>query len=210
MKQTSRKLILLIILILSMTILVSALCACTEAEKKQAVETYGRGNAYNKNSSGQTEQLRSGRTVSYYIPTSVSGDYRAISEYAIAKANTLTSSITVNGSGTTETFCFGVEKGNIENHENANAVNFIWVNKSTGEVTASTITYSKAHLDNDTLASKKHTALHEMGHTFGLGHIEADVMRGHTVMISPHPASKYELDDYSEFDRYNITWYYGE
>lgn len=210
MKQTSKKLLLLTILILCMAVLVSSLCACTDAQRKKAVETYGMGNAYMKNDNGKTEHLRSGRTVTYYIPTGISGDYRAISEYALAKANTLTSSITINGNGTTETFRFSVENGNIEKHENANAVNFMWVSESTGEVTRSNITYSKAHMDGKTLASKKHTALHEMGHTFGLGHIEADVMKGYTVIMSPHPESKYELDDFAEFDRYNITWYYGE
>ena len=51
----------------------------------------------------------------------------------------------------------------------------------------------------------------ELGHTFGLGHITDSRMSGYTVMFSPHPqGNDGKLTDYTEFDRYNIDWYYGK
>ncbi len=183
-------------------------CNPSQKQKEQAVDNYGRGKAYNT-TNGYTRHLENG-TISYYIPTSVSGDYRTISEYAISKANTLTSVVTVNTASSSGSYKFA-KTGTVSGHPDANAVNSSTVNSTNGAVTGSTITYSTDHLDSKNFAYKKHTALHEMGHTFGLGHIEADIMKGWTVMITPHPnEDKYQIDDYTEFDRYNITWYYGE
>ncbi len=213
MKLSSKRLWLVFVVILSLALLAVILCACnpSQADKEKAVAEYGREKAYSKSYKGAMLHLGNG-TIKYYIPTSVSGDYKVISEYAIAKANTLTSKVNVYISPDASTnFSFAVENGKISGNETSNAVNFYRCIPDSGEITTSTITYSKAHLDSRNLAYKKHTALHEMGHTFGLGHIEADIMKGWTVMIAPHPnEDKYQIDDYAEFDRYNITWYYGE
>ncbi|MDR0751071.1 MAG: M57 family metalloprotease [Christensenellaceae bacterium] len=182
-------------------------CNPTEARKRQAVKDYGEAKAYNKTQSGAIRHLPYG-TISYYIPSSVAGSYKTISEYAIAKANTLTSTITI----TTTTASNSSFKYSIVStySDGTNAYNTTRFSATTGVISGSTITYVKSALDSKNLQYKKHTALHELGHTFGLCHIEATEMAGWTVMISPHPATKYELDDYSEFDRYNVEWQYGE
>lgn len=209
MSLTQKKTLTTMLVVLCALLLIVVLSACnpTQAQKEQAVRDYGEAKAYNKTSSGVIKHLSDG-TKSYYIPTTVTGEYKTVSEYAIAKANTLTSAITIN---TTTSSSSSYKYAVVDTHsENWNAYNTTSSNSTTGVISSSTITYIKSALNSKNLQYKKHTALHEMGHTFGLGHIEADEMRSWTVMISPHPAAKYELDDYSEFDRYNITWQYGE
>lgn len=183
------------------------MCACTDQEKEQAVQNYGESKAFLKKNNIE-KHLADNSTVAFYISTDVSGEYRTISEYAVAKANTLTSRITVKIGSSSGNFKF--EKANlIEGHTSANAVTY---SNSTAAavITSARIVYSYTNLNGKNLAYKKHTALHEMGHVFGLGHIEADVMKGYTVMIAPHPnEAKYQIDDFTEFDRHNITWKYG-
>ena len=210
MKMTSKKFCMMVMMVFCVALLAITLIACnpSQKQKEQAVRDYGEAKAYNT-VNGNIIHLSNG-TISYYIPSSVSGDYRTISEYAISKANTLTSAVTVNTAPSSGSYNFA-KTGTVSGHANANAVNNYRYNPSNGTVVGSTITYLTDHLDSKNLAYKKHTALHEMGHTFGLEHVEADIMRGWTVMISPHPnENKYQIDDYTEFDRYNITWKYGE
>lgn len=208
MELTSKKVFMIAVMALCIILLGALLIGCTDKEKKQAIEKYGQAKAYNKTSTGNIIHLSG--TISYYIPTSVTGDYRSISEYAIAKANTLTDAVVVNTASIEGTYKFA-QTGTIPTSPNANANNSYTFYTDTGVISGSTITYSTDHLNGKNYAYKKHTALHEMGHSFGLKHIEADVMRGYTVMISPHPnEEKYQVADYTEFDRYNIEWYYGK
>lgn len=211
MKNTisSNKVLKILILVLCVVLLSAILCACTPEQKEEAVRRYGQSKAYNKASNGEEIHLSEG-SYYFYIPSSVSGVYKTISEYAVAKASTLTSKVEIGISPSSNTdFKFAIT-GTVSGHETANAVTAYSYN-SNAEVTRATITYSTDHLNSRNDAYRKHTALHEMGHVFGLGHITADVMKGYTVMISPHPnEEKYQESDYDEFDRYNITWKYGK
>lgn len=205
-KTTTKSVLLVLLITLCVVLLGLMMCACTQQEKEQAVKNYGESKAFNKKNNIE-QHLADNSTVAFYIPSEVSGEYRTVSEYAIAKANTLTSRITVKVGSSAGSFRF--EKANlIEDHTNANAVTF-YSSTAAAVITNATIVYSATNLDGKNLAYKKHTALHEMGHVFGLGHIEAKVMKGYTVMMTPHPEKKYEVDDFTEFDRYNITWKYG-
>lgn len=206
-KTTTKNMLLYLLIVLCIVLLGLMMCACTDQEKEQAVQNYGESKAFLKKNNIE-KHLADNSTVAFYISTDVSGEYRTISEYAVAKANTLTSRITVKIGSSSGNFKF--EKANlIEGHTSANAVTF---SNSTAAavITSARIVYSYTNLNEKNLAYKKHTALHEMGHVFGLGHIEADVMKGYTVMIAPHPnEAKYQIDDFTEFDRYNINWKYG-
>lgn len=208
MKSLLKKRIVILLSMLCVLLTIITLSACTAKQKEQAVKAYGQSKAYNKTDSNIDITVERG-SINYYIPTTVKGDYKTISEYAIAKANTLTSTVNVGTSTSTKSNYKYAIVSSSTTHPNANAYNSYSYNVN-GEINKSTITYVTGKLDGESMDYKKHTALHEMGHTFGLGHIEADEMRGYTVMISPHPSKKkYQTTDYTEFDKYNITWKYG-
>lgn len=213
MKRTSKKTLTMVLFALCVLLCAVMLIACnpTPEQKEKAFNTYGKEKAFNKTSGGTVIHLADG-TKTYYIPSSVSGDYKTISEYAAAKANTLTSAITINTSTTnsSSSFFFSVAPYSNPDNTNANATNWYNYSTSTGVLSRSEIRYSSTNLGSKNLQYKKHTALHEMGHTFGLGHVNESILNGYTVMLSPHPDSKYELDDYGEFDRANIEWQYGK
>ncbi len=213
MKRTSKKTLTLVLFVLHVLLCAVMLIACnpTPAQIEKAFDTYGKEKAFMKTSGGKVLHLANG-TTTYYIQPAVSGDYKTISEYAAAKANTLTSAVSICTSTLTadssSSFLFSVQSYS-SSDKKANATNFL-NSSSKGVVIFSEIRYSSENLERKTMQYKKHTALHEMGHTFGLGHVTDSILNGYTVMLAEHPSSKYELDDYGEFDRANIEWLYGK
>lgn len=182
---------------------------CSKKEKQKAVENYGRDYAYSKTSSGKILTLKKG-DVSYYLDPSVNGQYKTIAEYSVAKANTLTSKVNLSITTRSDSnFKFKVITSSTE-RPNALAFNEYTYLVDDAIINSSTITFVKNKMENKSLNSKKYTALHEMGHSFGLTHITDDKMKGYTVMMTSHPSEKDIISDFSEFDRYNITWKYGE
>lgn len=209
MKTIIKKIIIVVISLLCIIFMLSTLSACSLEKVDVNAMQYEGAYSFDKTTNNDLLHLGGG-TIRYYIDPSVQGDYRKIAEHAIEKANSLTSKISIKITDSPDSnFYFSVVSLDHKNPE-VNAMNYRSYIPETGEIVKSNIQFVSKNLDNKSLEYKKHTALHEMLHTFGLGHIEAKEMIGKTLMTATHPEEqKYQMDDYSEFDRANIIWKYG-
>jgi hypothetical protein len=194
------KSLVIVVLLIVCTMLFAA---CSNEEKLAAVEKYGMSNAFIKHK-GMDVTL-SNNQASYYIPSSISGDYYTIAVQAAVQANATSSKITIS---TTANSSSAFQFRTSSSSSDAYADNLLGIT-SNAKIVSSTITFYTSNMNNISLTGKLYTAIHEMGHTLGLDHITASEMRGYTVMYTPYPASKYLVTDYTEFDRYNIQWKYG-
>jgi len=200
--------ILVLLMLLALMICAIVLGACSKKEEKNAVEKYGESKAYIK--VGGIDYVLADSTINFYIASSVSGDYKRAVDNAIAKANAVSSKITVTSAGSS-TSRFVIEVKKVSSNGSNIAGEASSISNSSNQRIGSTVKLYTDALGSRSFEYKAHTALHEIGHVFGLEHIVADSMKGYTVMIAPHPSEKkYQLVDYAEFDKYNITWKYGE
>lgn len=203
MKTKSKKLGMLLLFGFVVVATALLLTACTQQQKSEAVRKYGEGKAFTTKN-GRALKLGTS-TVSFNIQSSVTGEYYTITDHAIAKANAVSSRLNINKNGNSNSN-WQITTSYNNNNINGNTHYYY----SNGRINSATITYNRYNLDRRSFNYKKHTALHEMGHVMGLGHITANEMRGYTVMITPHPnESKWQMSDYSEFDKYNLQWHYG-
>lgn len=184
------------------------LTAC-KGDQTELMEQYGYENAYDVTVKGDSLYLEP-QTISYYISPTIQGDYRIIAEYAVTMANMLTSNIKITITECCDSdFVFSVVTSDPK-YPSVNAINYRIYKPSTGEIVSSNIEFVSDYLGGKSLNYKKQVALHEMLHTFGIGHAEADEMIGYTVMIVPHPEQeRYQVTNYSDFDKANIVWKYG-
>lgn len=208
--MTSKKLFIFLVSIFCCAICLLSLCACTDSQKTQAITNFGKEKAY-VTYEKSIVHLKQNSTISYYIDDNVTGKYRTAVIQAISIANSLTDDITINANGTPDSKFRIVLAAFLIDDTTAIAKNRLNVDILTTEITSSTITLTTAYLANQSPEYILYTVLHELGHTFGLGHITDSRMSGYTVMFSPHPqGNDGKLTDYTEFDRYNIDWYYGK
>ncbi|MBQ2718159.1 MAG: hypothetical protein IJF75_06140 [Clostridia bacterium] len=202
--MTIKKLFVFISLICVVTVGVFIFTGCTPTEQK-AIQNFGQDKAYMRTNSGVTIQLKDGKAV-YNVGSDVTGDYLRISEYAVGKANNLSSRINVYIANNTRTgFKFTM-------HSDENGLNAIntYSTDANGNITSSTISYNRHYMDSYSYSGKQHIALHEMGHTLGLGDINDNRMEGNTVMFFSYSNGSKDITDYTKFDKYNITWKYGD
>lgn len=204
MKTKLKKLEMILFFVVIAILTALVLTACSQQQKEEAVRKYGEKNAFTVKDG---KRLRIGSSnVAFYIQSSVNGEYYAVSEYAIAKANAVSSRLNINNGGRSNS------KWQFTTTYTRNSINgntrYTYNN---GIIKSATITLNMYNLDKRSMVYKKHTALHEMGHAMGLAHINANEMKGYTVMMTPHPnESKYQMSDYGEFDKYNLQWRYGK
>ena len=197
-----RRSLLLSVILVALFALVLSSC---NAKEKNAIKDFGQSNAYDK--SLGIDFTLSGGVADYYLPITLPQEYIDISKYAAEKATATSSKITITyGSNSSSSFSFAVNyaKGN-----GLNAKNDYTFMTLSAKITGSTITYNMAYMDGYDIQTKTHIALHEMGHTLGLGHITDSRMRTQTVMYNIQDNTD-NLTDYTDFDKYNITWKYGE
>lgn len=186
-----------------------AMTSCLSRE--DAVRLYGGANAYDKSESGKIYHLKQNSTIYFYIDPAMPQEYKTIAYNSIFEANKVSSGIKFGVTADkTSKFVFTYTSGYINNDKTTNAMTWFWPDAK-GEIYQAQIEFSGKAMSGRNFAYKQHTAIHELGHVLGLGHIKDQQMVGYTVMISPHPnEGKYQESTYDEFDRYNINWYYGK
>lgn len=192
------------IIIVSYTVFAIFLIGCTTTQINTAIDTYGESNAYDQYN-GIDLTLQNG-TAYYYIGCST--DYLTAAQYGIAKVNSTSSQLTIGQTSlSTSNFKFTTETVN----GTYDGRNVAYYYLSTGYIYQSTIYFNTYRISVLPLEVKKYVAIHELGHTLGLKDIEDSRMYSYTVMYHETPTDiKYWFQDYQDFDKYNITWQYGE
>ena len=71
------------------------------------------------------------------------------------------------------------------------------------------IYFNTYYMGRYSYSEKRTLALHEMGHTLGLIDIPDDKAKGYSVMYKSFNKGYPTFSDYPEYDRNNITWFYG-
>ena len=187
-------------------ILIFALAGCSPKQKEQFWNKFGKDKAYLRAINSRAI-LNAPDTVSYYIDSSVTGNYLTAVNYAISEANELTSAVTV--STTTDNYSnFKIKFANKGKFEGKLAVNNFLYDDDTGEICGSEITFNTYYLIGYSLDKLKHVVLHELGHTFGLADLTDLSLKKYSIMYEAN--TSYTFVEYQEFDVANITWYYGE
>ena len=200
------KIIIALLFVVMVTSLIIALAGCSDSTKKSNMTKYGNENAYNTTSSSAI--IHAPSSVSYYIDSSVTGNYKTAATYAINEADGLTDAVTISKSSKSSS-SFVIKVANLGKNS-ANAVNTLTYNASTGLITSSTITLNSYYMSSYSLNGMKHIMLHEIGHTFGLVDYSNSKAAEYTVMYySYSTSSTYTFVTYQEFDENNIAWYYG-
>jgi hypothetical protein len=146
-------------------------------------------------------------SVSYYLDSSVTGNYRTAVNYAISEANDVTSAINF-GTTTSSKSAFVIK---VENHgrNGKNAENLISTTFE-GTIVESTLILNSAYLKNFNLNGIKNIVLHELGHTFGLADLESSTFKSYSVMYAYSSKNSKYFVEYQKFDEANIKWYYGD
>lgn len=175
-------------------LLISAFCftlvGCSGEQKREFVNKYGEGKAFS-----MTLEVS---TVSYDI-SSLTGDYKEVAEYSISKADALSSKISIiSDSSSSNKITTYSENDNINAYNSHSSY-------------SSSIYYNTYNMKSYSKDGKKHIALDEMGHTFGLVDIYDSAVEPYSVMYGYYSnSSKYTFTDYQEFDIHNVRWKYGE
>ena len=193
--------LLIIVMIISLIVTMAG-CSDTNLNK------YGNENAYNKTSSSVI--IHAPSSVSYYIDSSVTGNYKTVAKYAINEANELTDAVTItySTSKSAANSSFIIKVADFGANE-INAVNSYGYTSS-GEIVSSTITLNSYYMSSYSLNAIKHIVLHEIGHTFGLTDLEYGKAAKYSIMYYAYSkSSTYTFVTYQEFDEDNIAWYYG-
>lgn len=180
------------------------LVGCTSTQITTAVNTYGESNAYLQYDG--SDVTLSNNTAYYYLVCT--GDYYTAAQYGLAKLNATSSQITIGQTtSSVSSFKFRTETVS-DSYDGRNA---LVVSSTTGLIIQSTIYFNTTRISVLPLEVKKYVAIHELGHTLGLIDITDSRMYTYTVMYGTTPTdSQYWFQDYQDFDKYNITWQYGE
>lgn len=207
MKTQSNKkqsILLIVFLVAIMALAAIFFTACMSDE--EAFNKYGRDKAYNKSSAGAI--LHVVGPVDFYLDPSLTGDYLSAAKYAIAKANAISSKVTVTGNGSADSkYKFSLKSEGSSDTTLGTA--FYWFKISSGVITRAEIElYEDAFPWYSGSREIKYTAMHEIGHVLGLTHPNNDV-KDHSVMVQSAYAKWPRLTDYGKFDKENIKWYYG-
>ena len=197
-----KKQLMILTLVLITALLAIMLVACTPEQEQAAVDAYGEGKAFYsylaKDSNGACLPMN------YYIDSSVTGEYRTVSEYAASKASSISSKVNVNiTSEGNSTYKFSTKY-----HKEGAAGEFV-PHRLDNKITGGEIIYYTKSMNSQSLNQKKHIAVHEMGHSLGLSHIDTSDMDGYSVMNGTGTAKSYKIIDFTKFDKYNIVWAYG-
>lgn len=202
-KSKGYKRFLLCTIIVCIIICAFAFVGCSKKQEQNFFNKYGKENAYNVDD-GDVVHLSS--SISYYLDSSVTGDYRTAIQYAISQANSLTKyTISTTKSSRSD---YVVKVGNY-GQTGWNAKNTYGYDDSTNEIVYSEILLNTFYMSGFSLDAKKRTCTHELGHTFGLKDLYNSEVKDYSIMYGRHGAS-YTFITYQKFDRENINWYYAD
>jgi len=177
------------------------LTSCTEKQEEDAIDKYGHELAY-ITYNGYSVYLYQ-QTANYYV-NGVSGDYSTAALWAVTKGNASSLGLSIGSSGSSTSYYrfYTYSSGDSKNGYNTLSLT------STGQIVASSINLNSYYLQYYTLDGKKHIAVHEMGHTFGLKD-QATAIEGYTIMWYSYSNGSSTFTNYQEFDLENIQWKYG-
>lgn len=200
-----QSILLIVFLIAILALAAIFFTACMSDE--EAFDKYGRENAFSKNSFGSIIHVESGSQINFYLDPSLNGKYLSATKYAIAKANTLTSKITITGNGSSSSQYSISQSVNTES--STTYATTYWWSVMDGTVIKAKIVFYSNNMSGCSERECNYTAMHEIGHVLGLTHPNNDV-KDDSVMVQSGNAAWPRLTDYGRFDRENIHWYYGE
>lgn len=181
-------------------------CGLTEEEIEEYMQMYGYEKAFitlGTDSNGNTIYFHAPSSVSYYIDSTVTGNYLTAVNYGIPLANELTDAVTIDKNGDSNSpFLIKVENQGANGQAASNSRAY---NAETGERTGGVITLNSYYMQSYSLDQLRSVVLHELGHTFGLIDLYDDILADYSVMY--YIAGSFT--EYQEYDKRNIAWYYG-
>lgn len=187
------------------TICIFAVSGCA-SQKETFFNENGKEKAYNKLDSGKILHIE--KNVSYYLDSSVQGNYLDAAKYSIRQANNATSKYKFSTTSSNNSQ-YVIRVANLGDN-GSNAVNQLTYNSATGQIVSSTIYLNSYYMNNFSLNGLKHVCTHELGHTFGLTDLGDSKFEDKSIMFDSYGnGSKYTFVTYQEFDKENINWYYN-
>lgn len=181
-----------------LTLSLIALVGCSDSN----MDKYGKGKAYNYTSDGN--MIYGPSVISYYVDTSVTGNYKTAVTNAINKADNLSNNVTVKTTNSSSSV-FKIQVKQLGKSADPGQNSYSCSKNPAGKITKSTITLNSSYTDN--LDFVQHVVLHEIGHTFGLTDLEYSEAVKYSIMYKS-VKKDYWYDDYQEFDKKNIARHY--
>jgi len=194
---------LLVILAIAVSALILSSC---ESQETKFIKAYGHEKAYITTDSGKLFKLESGYVTYYYM--GYTEGYNELAQYACKKASEASSVIDIRFKEVDKNDAVYRFKAISDPQGDFYAQNSI-ATDANGTIYGSIITFNYSLMNGLSLKGKYHVVVHEMGHTLGLNDRKESATEANTIMYFTY-TGKYTFEDYTKFDKENITWHYGK